>query len=123
MRCTRKNPVRHIEKYEGPQRRSHYRIEYPITERPLLINKDKEEYEIIDVCEAGVKFFTKPGHVFLPFQTLNAKIKFHNDEFEEIEGKILRSDDNVVVVVLTKKISYKRIVKEQLYFRKKPDYP
>jgi hypothetical protein len=105
MKGIRKNPVRQIEKYEGTQRRAHYRIEYPITERPLLI-KDKEEYEIIDVCESGVKFFTKPGHVFLPFQSLLGKIKFHNDEYEEIEGKILRADDSIVVAVLTKKIPY-----------------
>jgi hypothetical protein len=120
----RKNSVEKVEKYDGPQRRKHYRIEYPITERPTLIVGDSEEYEIIDVCEKGIKFFFHAGRSFLPLQSFKAKIRFHDDEEEEIEGKVLRANEDFVVVQLTTKvISYKRIVKEQLYFRKKPEYP
>jgi hypothetical protein len=124
MKCIRKNPVKQEEKYEGPQRRGHYRIEYPITERPTLILGDGEEYEVIDVCENGVKFFYHAGRSFLPLQSFKGKIRYHDKEEEEIEGKVLRSTEEFVVVQLTlKKIPYKRIVKEQLYFRKKPEYP
>jgi hypothetical protein len=111
-------------KHGQPQKRRYYRILYPITERPNLIFGDDDVYEIIDICEGGVRFFAKKGgQVFLPFQTLKAKIKFHNDEVLEIEGKVLRVNDDMVVIELAKKIPYRQIVKEQLYFRKKPDYP
>jgi hypothetical protein len=123
MRCSRKNSVKGSEKYEGAQRRRHYRIEYPITERPTLIDSKEDEYEVVDICEYGVKFFGKQGTSYLPFQTLKGKIKFHDDKCEDIVGKILRSDEGVVVVCLATPIPYKRIVKEQLYFRKKPEYP
>ncbi|NLE30087.1 MAG: PilZ domain-containing protein [Phycisphaerae bacterium] len=124
MKCIRKNTVKQEEKYDGPQRRSHYRIEYPITERPLLIMGDGEEYEVIDICEGGVKFFYHAGKVFLPLQSVKGKIRYHDDAEEEIEGRVLRANDDFVVVQLTqKKIPYKRIVKEQFYFRKKPECP
>ncbi|MFA5864356.1 MAG: PilZ domain-containing protein [Phycisphaerae bacterium] len=112
------------EKHHGQeQKRKFYRIAYPITDRPTLILKETDKYEIIDICEAGIKFFYQKGQTFLPFQTIKGKIKFHDDEIEEIEGKVLRVGEEIVIIQLTKKLSYKRIVKEQLYFRKNVDYP
>jgi hypothetical protein len=112
------------EKQHGQeQKRQFYRIEYPITDRPTLILKETDNYEIVDICEGGIKFFYQKGQSFLPFQAIKGKVKFHDDEVEEIEGKVLRMTEEIVIIQLTKKISYKRIVKEQLYFRKNVDYP
>jgi hypothetical protein len=119
MKCLRKNLIQ--KRYEGEQRRCHYRLVYPITERPklILLLSQEEEYEIIDLSEDGVRFFYHPPRSFLLHQVYHAKILFHEDETEEIEGKIFRIGKDTITLFLSRKIPYKRIVKEELHLKKK----
>jgi hypothetical protein len=107
--------------YEGQQRRQRVRLVYPITERPtlILLLPQEEEYEVVDLSEDGVRFFYHPPHRFLPMQAYKAKVRFHDGETEEIQGNVIRLEEETIALCLFEKIPYKRIVKEELYLRKK----
>jgi hypothetical protein len=117
MKGIRKNPAKQT--YDGTQRRERFRVEYPITERPKLILDHEEDYEVIDLCEDGVRFFNSRKNSFLAARQVHGKIQFHDEQSVEIEGTILRIDNQIIVLVLSQKIPYKIIVTEELYLRKK----
>ena len=92
------------------QRREHFRIEYPYTERPKLTITGGE-FTAIDVSETGMKFAIK--------KPLRAAITFHDGETLNVEGEILRIQGNEVVVRFSKGIPPRRIMKEQQYLLSK----
>lgn len=103
-------------------KREFYRIRYPLSCRPRLILLDKE-YEVIETSEKGVKFLHKKFHEFQIGLTVGFTITFHDDESLDLEGKILRVDENVVVVYLSEEIPFRRIALEQRHIIDNyPDY-
>ena len=122
-------------KYSGVERRDYYRIVYPISYRPKLVVNSKE-YEVIDICEKGIKFSTIFREGFLKELLIQSKIIFHDKQFLNLEGKILRVEKIIlknkitkqeraeirVIIYLSKNIPcipYKIIMKEQRYLRQK----
>jgi hypothetical protein len=111
------------ETYTGPQRRTEYRVRYPIASRPRL-RLDRGEFEVIDVSEGGIRFhFQEPLDLADP-PPLRGTVVFTDGEAAEIEGTLLRHEGNQLAAQLSKRIPYRRIVQEQIRLaRKKIDRP
>ena len=99
------------------QRRKHYRIHYPKRERPTLL-MNGEDLEILDCSESGVKY--KWSHDTPELGSLvRGRIRFLIGEHVEIEGVILRVEDENVCVQLTESsIPFKITLAEQRYLKK-----
>ncbi|MEQ8224416.1 MAG: PilZ domain-containing protein [Candidatus Eremiobacterota bacterium] len=105
------------EHYSGEQRRRFYRIKYPLIERPEII-LDNRSYQVIDISEGGVKFFS-PVTTFKVGDYIKGSIKFHDGEVMPVEGHVLRLQNKRVIILLDRKIPLQRILKEQRYLIKK----
>ena len=102
-------------------KREFYRLRYPTNCRPTLILLGKS-YEVIDVCEKGVKFLLEKYREFRPGRNIRFTITFHDDSLD-LEGEILRVEERTAVIYLKKPIPLGRIIEEQRYVRDMyPDY-
>jgi len=72
-------------------------------------------YEIVDICEAGVKFLNKYGRI--KDDILRATIKFRDGEMVEVVGKVVRIEKDCIALYLIKGVPYKIIHKEQILLR------
>jgi hypothetical protein len=70
------------------QRRQHYRIPYPLMERPRLAIGGRE-HEIIDLSEKGVKFYLGKDDFCLLADPAVACIQREGKEAASLEGRIL----------------------------------
>ncbi len=81
------------------------------------------EYVTIDISERGIRFICKEIDEFQTGIELVVQIIFHNGEELDLEGEILRTDEKIAVLCLSKRIPLKRIVAEQRYIKLNyPDY-
>lgn len=108
--------------YKGKERRVYYRIGHPYADIPKLMVWG-DEYQVIDVSEEGVNFRCDEYSGVKPGQTISATITFHDNESFDLEGKIMRIQDNEIAIKLSKGIPYKKIVKEQRYLIRKYPLP
>ena len=106
--------------YEGKEKRVCYRLAHPYADIPKLMVWG-DEYQAIDVSEEGVKFRCDEYSGVKLGQTISATITFQDGESFDLEGKIMRIQDNEIAIKLSKGIPYKRIVQEQRYLIRK--YP
>ncbi len=102
----------------GQQRREHFRVAYPLVERPKLMIW-KREHDVIDISEQGVKFSCDKSIMVRGTNINRATIRFHDGEIVEIEGKVVRTGVKEAILRLSKEIPYKRIVEEQRYIKSK----
>jgi len=100
--------------YTGEQKRAFFRVVYPTGKRPVLMYAGRP-YEIIDLCEQGVKFINKYGRI--RDDMVRATIRFRDGESVEVVGKVHRVDHDQVVLLLIIGVPYKVIHKEQLALR------
>jgi hypothetical protein len=98
------------EKFDGQDRRQHFRVKYPFSERPQLVIT-RDEFDILDISEQGIRFSMGP--------IIGETITFHDGESLNLEGKLLRTQDSEVVIQLLKGIPPERISKEQRYLMNK----
>jgi len=102
-------------------KREFYRLRYPTQCRPTLILLGKN-YEVIDICEKGVKFLLVTGRELRPGMEVQFTITFHDDSLN-LAGEILRVDERTAVIHLENPIPLGRIIEEQRYVRDTyPDY-
>jgi len=105
---------------EPNQKRGHYRLEYPVSDRPsVLING--VQYEVIDVSEKGLKF--KCNNTITPDKDAPFKgtVFFKDKKNFDVAGSILRFDaeNDYCVVILTKGIPLAKMIEEQLILIRK----
>ena len=97
------------DKDEFTQKRRHFRVAYPLSNRPqLLLNGEK--YDVVDISEQGIKYCC-PGCGMTTGGALEGVVEFPDGETFDIEGKALRVE---VILQLRKGIPYTQIVKEQM---------
>jgi hypothetical protein len=100
---------------DKPNKRRHFRIEYPKLDRPLLVF-DKQKLEIVDLAEKGVKFAC--GGVYKPKakDPIIAKVVFKDGKEFKITGIVLRYDaeKDIGVLTLQEGIPYPKMMEEQL---------
>ncbi len=107
-------------RYNGKNRREHYRIRYPLTGRPRLTISNNE-YEVVDISESGLKFLCKKINEFRAGSEVRLEITFNDGGSLHVRGKILRTTEKVSVISFSEDIPFGIILKEQRYL--KAHYP
>jgi hypothetical protein len=102
------------------QRRRYYRLRYPEVERPTVWFKGRY-YEVLEVSEGGAMILLGDGCAVRLGQSFVGVVQFQDGETSSIVGVVLRLDENKMVVKLSKGISLRRMMAEQIRLRKK--YP
>jgi hypothetical protein len=109
-----------MDQHPHNQRRRYYRLRYPEVERPSVWFKGRY-YEATEVSEGGVMILLGDGCAVRMGQSFVGVIQFQDGETNPIVGVVLRIDENKMVVKLSKGISLRRMMAEQIRLRKK--YP
>lgn len=102
------------------QKRDHYRLEYPVPDRPsVLVNGLK--YEVIDLSEQGMKFICNRTYAPAKDSAFNGTVFFKDGKSFNVSGRVLRYDptNDHCVVLLTKGIPLPKMIEEQLHLIRK----
>lgn len=102
------------------QERAFFRLRYPTVERPKLQIGD-QEFEVSEISEEGARIILSDPCTIDQGQPFEGVLCFPDDEKDSIEGVILRSSDDELVANLTRGVSMKRMMSEQIRLRQK--YP
>ncbi len=100
------------EHFKGKERRRYFRIKYPEELRPTLRIR-KHEFEVIDICERGLRFLNDKKAKFANW--ISATVTFFNGSCFKTEGRIIRKQKDEVALYLIASIPYPLIVKEQQF--------
>ncbi len=103
-----------------PDRRQLYRLSYPVCERPQMMVGGRC-YEVIDISERSAKLRFGEGLPANVEEPVNGVIRFSDGSDVSVEGAAFRRAQNTLVIILSKGISFRRMVLEQLHLRQK--YP
>jgi len=109
-----------MDQHPQNQRRRYYRLQYPEVERPTVWFKGRD-YEVTEVSEGGVMILLGDGCAVRLGQSFVGVIQFQDGETNPIVGVVLRIAANKMAVKLSKGISLRRMMAEQIRLRKK--YP
>ena len=109
-----------MDQHPQDQRRRYYRLQYPEVERPTVWFKARY-YEVTEVSEGGVMILLGDGCAVRLGQSFVGVIQFQDGEINPIVGVVLRIDEGRMAVKLSKGISLRRMMAEQIRLRKK--YP
>jgi hypothetical protein len=100
--------------------RTHFRIEYPASERPVLV-VDKTRFLVLDLSENGLKFLPGPAYRPKPGTSIRGVVRFKNGGECPVEGKVLRYAGEGCVVLLVQGIPLSRMMEEhRLILQKYP---
>ncbi|MDC0609197.1 PilZ domain-containing protein [Vibrio sp.] len=103
---------------EGEQRRQYFRLRYPKSARPVIRVEDKT-FSVCESSEGGLRVLMGQVASLYCGLRMSATVSLHNESDVDIEGSILRFDDNEVVIKLDKGLSFKDMVAEQRYVKQK----
>jgi hypothetical protein len=109
-----------MDQHPEHQKRRYYRLHYPEVERPSVWFKGRY-YEVSEVSEGGIMILLGDGCAVRLGQSFVGVIRFQDGETNSIVGVVLRIDENKMVVKLSKGVSLRRMMAEQIRIRKK--YP
>lgn len=104
---------------QGAQRRQYFRLRYPKHARPIIRLEDRK-FSVCESSEKGLRIMMgqMAANLYCGLQ-MKATLSLHDDNEVAVEGSILRFDDNEVVVILDKGLSFKDMVAEQRYVKQK----
>jgi hypothetical protein len=94
------------------ERRRFYRLRYPVSVRPHMLYK-KWKFPVAEISEQGLRFVIIEEALDHIVMNMKATVFFHDGESQDVEGKILRIEDDEIVVQLFKGIPLKRMITEQ----------
>ena len=107
------------DKKPDTQNRKHFRVKYPFTDRPKFECQGKK-YEIIDVSEQGLAFHIDPKDGITQSKVpLHGRIHFKSGDTATVAGKILRTNEDSVIILLHITVPFATIMKEQRYMLQK----
>ena len=94
------------------QRREHFRIEFPSSERPSIIVNGRS-HSVIDLSEQGIKVHWTNHDLPLIGNPLYGVVVFTDGSKVDIQGKVIRASGAIVIVNLTQGIPYPKMLAEQ----------
>lgn len=98
------------------ERRTYFRVIYPLEYRPIITIRAMQ-FSIIDISEAGVRFYNPEG-TKLPGDIFQATVVLHDNDPFNIVGRIIRRRDVEAAMMMTiRGIPFIRIIAEQAYLR------
>ena len=104
-----------------PFERSHYRVQYPLSERPVF-EFEGRRLPVVDCSERGLRFVRPPGLALEAGQVIAGVVRFRRGAEAEVEGRVVRLDARQSAVHLdTAGIPLGIILDEQRYLRSR--YP
>lgn len=104
------------------ERREFHRIRYPIAERPTFSPEGKKAHSVLDIAEHGIRYLSPDGHP-LPrlHDSINGVLRFRDGVRINLEGIVLRVQDQEVVLYFVREIPLNILLAEQRRLHKK--YP
>ncbi|MFM2590192.1 PilZ domain-containing protein [Vibrio sp. TBV020] len=102
------------------QKRRYYRLKYPKRARPFVRFGD-EMFQVTEVSEGGIRMVTNHFTSMYKGLTVKGLLNLNEENTVEIEGAVLRFDNDEVIIQLVKGPTFKIMVDEQRYIRTK--YP
>jgi hypothetical protein len=106
------------EKQNYSKSRQYYRIRYPLSFRPKVrIRCEDYEGDVVELSERGLRFIWEGKIILSEGSDLEVNITFHDGEFFELQGEILRVTKKDVIVRFVDWLPLSCIMKEQIYLR------
>jgi hypothetical protein len=106
------------EKQNHSQIRQYYRIRYPQSYRPKVrIPGADYEGDVVELSERGVRFICDGKILLSQGSDLKVNITFHDGDFFELNGEILRVTKEDIIVRFSDWLPLNRIMREQIYLR------
>jgi hypothetical protein len=102
------------------QERAYYRLWYPQADRPTLAI-GAQKFEVAEISEEGARIVPSGSFGHHHGEAFTGVLRFSNGESDTVEGVVLRSTPDEVVVKLTTGVTLKRMMSEQIRLRQK--YP
>ncbi len=98
---------------ETEQKRAYFRIVYPVGDRPKIMLRN-ETFDVIDLSEMGVRFVSRNAGRWLGVaEALQATIVFFDKEKVTVIGRVLRANDDQVILHLSRGIPLTKVMAEQ----------
>jgi hypothetical protein len=100
-----------------PVERSYYRINYPLTERPMLVLEGRQ-YPVIDCSEHGLRFVRSLSVPLEVGDRVQGLLKFRRGAEADVEGDVVRVQaDHAALHLKVAGIPLSIILDEQRYLR------
>ncbi len=97
--------------------RRFFRLPYPrAAQPPLTVDKDTA-YHVLEISEQGLLIAPKPSAPLEIGETISGNILFHDHHSEEIEGEVYRIEPRGVILKLSRGVSPKYMMQEQIYVK------
>ena len=100
------------------ERREFHRIRYPIPERPSLFLQGKKAYIILDVSGRGLRYAVREAFMPRLYDPIKGILHFRRGAPVNIEGTVVRADDQEIALYLHQEIPFNILLAEQQYLRK-----
>ncbi|WP_117234805.1 PilZ domain-containing protein [Vibrio maerlii] len=102
------------------QKRQYYRLKYPRQARPVVRFAD-ELFHVSEVSEKGIRVVMNRLTALYKGLSMKGTINFHDETNIDVEGAVLRLEDEEFVVYLNQGLTFKQMVEEQRHVRQ--NYP
>ena len=99
-------------------RRSHFRVVYPIEERPTF-NVGRFFHEVVDLSEKGLRYEVRDRRVPTVGTKVSGTLAFKRGHELTINGEVLRARGGLVVIILEPALDFGEVLAEQQYLRGK----
>ncbi|MCB1776367.1 MAG: PilZ domain-containing protein [Candidatus Competibacteraceae bacterium] len=106
---------------EGKERREFYRIHYPITARPSLFLEESKAFLIVDISARGLRYAAPNTLAPNLHQFVKGILHFRRGPQLNIEGTVIRAQNDEVALYLHQEIPSNILLAEQRQLRK--NYP
>lgn len=96
-----------------PERR-HFRIRYPVPDRPKLIVRSDLSLPVADVSERGIRLVLEDANAALAVgDFFRGNLRFQSGRVVAVTGKIIREADMQIVALLDQGVPLPVIMEEQ----------
>ena len=109
-----------MDQHSQDDRRSHYRLEYPEAERPT-VRIGSRGYEVSEISEGGAQILISSNEAGSLARSFTGVLTFKDGEVVPIAGDVIRATVTRLIVKLSKGVTLKQMLSEQIRLRKK--YP
>ncbi len=94
--------------------RRHFRIRYPVPDRPKLIVRSDLSFPVADVSERGLRLVLESGTLGLGLgDFFRGNLRFQNGRVLMVTGKIIREADDQIIALLEQGVPLPVIMEEQ----------
>ncbi|MCZ4294048.1 PilZ domain-containing protein [Vibrio sinaloensis] len=102
------------------QKRKYYRLKYPKRARPFVKFAD-EMFQVTEVSEGGIRMVMNNFTSMYKGLVVKGVLNLHDENSVDIEGAVLRFDNDEVIIQLRVGPTFKIMVDEQRHIKNK--YP